>query len=165
MNQHDPLELDSLPSDPRENILRLLGMTTSSLKELDSMITDTSSASLRSLKLNTTNVLSDAMNSLNANAPVQHFTPPVPVPTITSHLNGSVAHNQYALQPQSPVPTPQPQYDPNQLEFDFYKKIKPEDIEQQLRDLNIGLKKVNEKIDEVLSRLDTKKKATKLNGN
>ena len=165
MDQHDPLGLNSLPSDPRENILRLLGMTTSSLKELDSMITDTSSASLRSLKLNTTNVLSDAMNSLNANAPVQHFAPPAPVPTITNHLNGSVVHNQYALQPQSPAPTPQPQYDPNQLEFDFYKKIKPEDIEQQLRDLNIGLKKVNEKIDEVLSRLDTKKKATKLNGN
>jgi len=165
MDQHDPLGLDSLPSDPRENILRLLGMTTSSLKELDSMITDTSSSSLRGLKLNTTNVLSDAMNNLNAQVPVQQLAPSAPAPTITNHLNGSVVHNQHAPHPHSPEPVLQPQYDPNQLEFDFYKKIKPEDIEQQLRDLNIGLKKVNEKIDEVLSKLEPKKKAIKLNGN
>lgn len=163
MDQQDPLGLDSLPSDPRENILRLLGMTVSSLKEIDSNISGNPNPYIKGFKLDTKEILNEAITNLTPHHVTQQTQPVVNLP---------VASGPIQVNPQ--VPTVQqasiqslntPQYDPNQLEFDFYKKIKPEDIENQLKSLNIGIKKINEKLDEIISKLENKKKATKINGN
>jgi hypothetical protein len=157
MDAQDPLELDSLPSDPNEMVLRLLGMTTSSLKDIDSRITDSSSSSIRGLKIDPGKVLKDALsNTLQISQQQAAHQPiniqPSPQPVITQYV-------------QTAPPPQEVTYDPNQLEFDFYKKIKPEDIDNQLKNINIALKKLEYKIDEVYALLSNKKKDSTLNAN
>lgn len=156
MDAQDPLELDSLPSDPREMVLRLVGMTASSLKDIDSRVTDTNNPYVKGLKIDPAKVVREAINSVTPIQPqiqpqvglVQaHYQPTIPV--IQQHQPASVPPQQA---------NPQVEYDPNQLEFDFFRKIKPEDLELQLKNINISIKRLEGKLDDIYNLLVDKKK-------
>jgi hypothetical protein len=146
----DPLDITNLPSDPKENILRLIGMTTSSLKEIDANITDRANNSIKGLKIDPTKILGEAFNNLQTvnltpqesssivNIPVQQ--PPIQQQVFAAETINNVNNNE------------------NQLEFDFFRKIKPEDIEYQLKNINNSLTKLDLKIEEILKLLYSKKK-------
>ena len=147
----DPLEVDSLPSDPRVMALRLLGMTAAEMKDIDRNITGGSN-NISGLRLNVDKLVNE-FNHVLAPVPVQAAAPAV---NIQPHPQLEVQ----SVQPQQVLPTPQaPQSynDPNQLEFDFYKKIAPEDIHLELKNINRNIKNLEDKLNLILKTLDTKK--------
>lgn len=157
METTDPLQLDSLPSDPKEIVLRMLGMTTSSLKEIDSNISGTPNAYIKGLKLDSKKILTETLVNVN--------------PELVQQQPGFVQSTQHPplvqQHPQQALPVPvsnisQTVYDPNQLEFDFFKKIKPEDLEYRLKCIESNLKQINDKL-EILCARKVKKKLTNPN--
>lgn len=157
MEPTDPLELDSLPSDPKEIVLRMLGMTTSTLKDIDSNITGNPNAFIKGLKLDAKKVITETLVN------VAPSTGPTPV------MQPQTGYLQVGSQHPQSIPLPQQQiqqstYDPNQLEFDFYKKIKPEDLDHRLKNIENNLKLINEKL-EILCARKVKKKLTTQNAN
>jgi len=153
MDTQDPLELDSLPSDPREMVLRLVGMTASSLKDIDSRVTDTNNPFVKGLKIDPAKVVREAINSVTPIQPqvglVNAQSPQIPV------LQPA---QQTGVSAQPTSQQPQVVYDPNQLEFDFFRKIKPEDLELQLKNINISIKRLESKLEDIYSLLVDKKK-------
>lgn len=153
MDAQDPLELDSLPSDPREMVLRLVGMTASSLKDIDSRVTDTNNPYVKGLKIDPAKVVREAISSV---------TPIQPQVGLVNTQSPQIPVLQPAQQTSAPIqpPSQQPQvvYDPNQLEFDFFRKIKPEDLELQLKNINISIKRLESKLEDIHSLLVDKKK-------
>jgi hypothetical protein len=145
----DPLEVESLPSDPRVMALRLLGMTAAEMKDIDRNITGGSN-NISGLRLNVDKLVNEFNNVL---APVPTAAPVFdtqPLPQL----------NVQSIQPQQVVVTPtvpQSPNDPNQLEFDFYKKIAPEDIHLELKNINRNIKNLEDKLNLILKNLDTKK--------
>jgi hypothetical protein len=153
--EHDPLELDTLPSDPRILALNLLGMTASELKGIDEKVIS-GRQSIGGIKAD----LKKIINDVNHNLATQRPVPPSPVP---------VLQTQPSMIP-DPVVSPGPvavsivEDDANQLQFDFYKKIKPEDLEYQLRCVTSTLERVERKVDEIFNIL-LKKKSIKIKPN
>jgi hypothetical protein len=152
MNQSiDPLEVDTLPTDPRIMALRLLGMTTAEMKDIDKNIVG-SGSNISGLRLDV-NKMVDEFNT--ALAPVAPVAVQQPV------LQGIAQPQLLAVTNTPPVLPEQAQatvnYDPNQLEFDFYKKITPEDLQYELKNINKNIKNLQEKIDLIYKELSTKK--------
>ena len=147
----DPLEVQTLPTDPRIMALRLLGMTAAELKEVDS------------------NIIGGSKNitglQLDVNKMVQEFnTALVPTPAVQElpQIQEAPQNLQSSLSPTpQPAPaaisTPQPEYNKDQLEFDFYKKITPDDLYNQLNNINNNIKNLDKKLNSILETLDTKK--------
>ncbi len=156
MNSQDPLELDSLPSDPRIAALGLLGLATSELKEIDSRIVSGNRNYIGGMKSNVENIYREittiSSNGQPAPAPPQQQQQPVQTFQTAQLLGGGDIQTQSIPQyiPQ-PVQQVQPQQEVNkdQLEFDFYKKIKPEDLEYQLKSINSSIKRLEDKINAI----------------
>jgi hypothetical protein len=148
----DPLQIEDLPSDPREMALRLLGMTSSELKDIDSKV------------ISGHNYVGGTRADYNriAREVITQITPTLPLQPKVEEQIHTVEDTFTQLQPQ-PVQTitqvePVAQdVDKDQLEFDFYKKIKPEDIEFQLRVINSKLDNLENLLQEFLSRKNKKK--------
>ena len=142
----DPLQIDDLPRDPREMALRLLGMTKSELGEIDKKVISGHNY-VGGTRADYNKIAKEVLTQLvPANVqPVQNTPPPQPIPTqqipvepVATPLVTHVSSQQLngTSQPQLQTYTGE---DPNQLQFDFYKKIKPEDLEYQLRLINSRL--------------------------
>jgi hypothetical protein len=156
MEPHDPLELDTLPADPRIAALGLLGMATSELRELDGRIVGGRS-SIGGIKTDVNKIVKD-LQFLIPTQPQQ--TQPHQQIAYVQSTPTQIDHAAISM-PQIVQPGPEqlkPQHDPNQLEFDFYKKIKPEDLELQLKNLNTKVNTVISKIDKVIEILTEDKK-------
>jgi len=122
--------VDPTSREAQEAIANLLGTTLAQLKEIDKTVVG-SSKNISGVKTDLKNVF--------ANIPVNQ-PPPVQQPPVISYQPSPVATvvNAGINTNQSPVII---QEDPNQLVFDFSKKITPDTI--------------NDKLDRILSKLDT----------
>ncbi|NBW57107.1 hypothetical protein EBR43_04850 [bacterium] len=127
------------PDDPRakEAIIGLIGSTFAQLKEIDNHVVG-SSSNIKALKTDVKSMITDI---IKPNAP-QHVPPPVapPPPVHVAPTFVAPTHTVVAaginVQPTMPVQ----QEDPDQLVFDFNKKITPDTI--------------NDKLDRILDKLD-----------
>ena len=143
MSQEMPI--DGLPPDARTALLGLIGSTFAELKKVDEHLI-TKNQFTAGIKTDLTKLIQEA-NTLGA-PPRQQAPQLAPQPV---------------LQP-SPQLIPQPVVvnsvssprietytgdDPNQLQFDFYKKITPEDLLAKLTDINISLNTMVEKLNKV----------------
>jgi hypothetical protein len=158
----DPLEVSTLPSDPREMALRLLGMTVSELKEIDSRVIS-GQQYVGGLKSDLNKIVSEVTTHLapkqlnNAN----NKQPQIPAAEIQAEQ--SVLINQEIPQPiEKPVNVEQ-NNDDDQLQFNFYRKVKPEDLEYQLKKLTSSVEDLTVKLDLVYNHL-LKKSTRKING-
>lgn len=145
----DPLEIQSLPTDPRVMALRLLGMTAAELKEVDSNIVG-GGKNITGLKLDVNKMVQEFNTTLVPTPTVQQL-PPQEHP---QHLQSSLPSVQ---QPVPIAAIPQVDYNKDQLEFDFYKKITPDDLYNQLNNINNNIKNLDKKLNSILEILDTKK--------
>jgi hypothetical protein len=143
MQSNDPF--GDLPLDARSALLGLIGSTFAELKKVD--------ANIISRNENVTAMKSD-LNKLVQEANMLAVPHPQPQPQ----------QHQPQLHPQ-PVPVLQPipiiasdsapalqapqSVDPNQMEFDFYKKITPEDLNNKLADINLQLSNIVDKLDKL----------------
>jgi hypothetical protein len=158
METHDPLELDTLPADPRIAALSLLGMAASELRELDGRIVGGRS-SIGGIKTDVNKIVKDLQTLVPTQQPQpQHHQQIAYTQPVTSQVDHAAISMPQTVQP---APIQQPQHDPNQLEFDFYKKIKPEDIEFQLKTLNTKINIIISKLDQVVDLLIEDKKKLK----
>lgn len=161
----DPLEVDSLPSDPREMALRLLGMTVSELKEIDQRVISGHNH-VGGVKVDVNKIYNEVVNmpvgqKVQVNQQIQPSTPQLATET-------PVQTNAFI-----PPPTPQVVVIPpqqvnqemtGQLELDFYRKVKPEDLEYQLKKIHSSISDINIKLEKIMDILSTKKNYRKLNG-
>ena len=164
----DPLEVESLPSDPREMALRLLGMTFSELKEIDQRVISGHN-NVGGVKVDVNKIYNEVVN-MPVNQKVQtNQQIPAPAPQLTQEVavQASIPTVMVAAPGPAVVAIPQqPVQDvSNQLELDFYRKIKPEDIEYQLKKINSSISDINFKLEKIVEMLNTKKNYRKLNGN
>jgi hypothetical protein len=145
--------------------LRLLGMTTSELKDIDSKVIS-GRQYIGGIKSDINKIINDFNTSLV----------PANIAKANTQPAGSVIQpNQPAHIPVAPISTPvhapiviqaQPiasDHNPDQLELDFFRKIKPEDIEYQLKLVDNSLKDLSCKLDLVLELV--KKNLIDKNGN
>lgn len=153
---NDVLDVDGLPKDPREMALRLLGMTAAELKGIDEKVVSGRS-SVGGTRADFTKIVNDFNNNLRPNMsmpvlgpqPIPQQIPPVQQPVQPQVLQPSTN----GLHAVTPNIVTEPQEDKSQLEFDFYKKIKPEDLEYQLRLLNKEVAEISRKVDIVFDYL------------
>lgn len=159
----DPLEVESLPSDPREMALRLLGMTVSELKEIDQRVVSGHNH-VGGVKVDVNKIYNDVVHMpVGKPQPPQQQLPTQPSSEIPVQSNVAIP-----TQVSVPVAAPaqhQTAEDTDQLELDFYRKIKPEDLEYQLKKIHTSISDINYKLDKITEVLNTKKNYRKLNGN
>lgn len=147
MSQEMPI--DGLPPDARTALLGLIGSTFAELKKVDEHLI-TKNQFTAGIKTDLNRLVQEA-NTLGAPPPRQAAPQLAPQPIV-----------------QEPVLVPQPVVvnhvssprvetytgeDPNQLQFDFYKKITPEDLFSKLTDINVSLTNIVEKLNKVLKIL------------
>lgn len=156
----DPLEPQGLPMDPREAAMLLLGMTASELKSIDEKVVSGRN-SVGGIRSDINKIVSDirgivpqrpAQNNIQAPAPA----PPVPVVNTVIPVTPP-----QGVQVNLQVNTENDNSD--QLEFDFYKKIKPEDLEYQLRLLKASIDNIEIKVNIILDYIK-KKDRKQVNG-
>jgi hypothetical protein len=142
MNQNvDILDPGSLPVDPREAAMLLLGMTTGELRSIDDKVVSGRN-SVGGIRSDINKIVTDIRNIKTTNTQ----TPPPPQqlepqPAVSQPTAIPEASQQVIVQQQEHNLD-----DPNQLQFDFYKKIKPEDIEYQLRLIKSSLDNIESKL-------------------
>lgn len=134
----------NLPPDAQTALINLIGSTFAELKKVDNHIIGDKKPGIAAMKTDINKLVAEAQQ-LGRQVP-----PPPPQPVYQQAP-------QYIPQPQ-PQLVPQPvvqqlQEDPNQLQFDFYKKITPEDIHNKLSEINFSLKEIVDKLDKVLTIL------------
>jgi len=155
MSQHniDPLEIHDLPSDPREMALRLLGMTRSELTEIDSKVVSGHN-SVGGTRADYNKIAKEVITQIQPTAipQSQPVPPPAILPQPVTVLPSDIITTPLIEQPLQDVKD-----DRDQLEFDFYKKLKPEDIEYQLRVINSKLDNLENLLQEFLSKKNKKK--------
>lgn len=162
----DPLEVESLPSDPREMALRLLGMTFSELKEIDQRVVSGHN-NVGGVRVDVNKIYNEVVN-MPVNQKVQaNQQSPTPGPQLAQEVIVQSSIPTVAITTPTATVTPQQsvQDDSNQLELDFYRKIKPEDIEYQLKKIDTSISDINFKLEKIMEMLNTKKNYRKLNGN
>lgn len=134
---------NDLPPDPRSALLGLIGSTFAELKNIDSHLI-TKNSNIAGIKTDLNRLVAEA-NSLNNQVPVQApvqqpvaHTPNVPaLEPIPVTQSASQPHIE--SQPRLETYTGE---DPNQLMFDFYRKITPDDINSRLADIDLKLSKI-----------------------
>lgn len=132
--------VDLAPDDPRakEAIIGLIGSTFAQLKEIDKNVVG-SSNNIKALKTDVKDLLTQVIQQNRPSQP-----PPVQAPPPVQLAPAFVAptHTVVAAGINTPVNQPQPAIveDPDQLVFDFNKKITPDTI--------------NDKLDRILDKLD-----------
>jgi hypothetical protein len=147
----DPNNMDmDLPPDARTALLNLIGTTYAELKKVDKHIVSGSN----NIAATRTDFNRLAEEAITAVAQAQHH--PVQQPQPQPQL---VPQPQLIPQPQV-IPQPviqqaiSPENDPNQLEFDFYKKITPDDLFKKLSDIDSSLATILEKLNKVIKILN-----------
>lgn len=156
----DPLEPQGLPMDPREAAMLLLGMTASELKSIDEKVVSGRN-SVGGIRSDINKIVSDIRGIVPqrpAQNNIQVPTPAPPAPVVTTAIPTPPPQE---VQVNSQVDTVNDNSD--QLEFDFYKKIKPEDLEYQLRLLKSSIDNIENKVNIILD-LIKKKDVKKING-
>lgn len=134
MSNEALVPLDPNSQEAKNAILALLGSTLAELKQIDKNVVG-SSKDIRANRTNLENVFNiTEQPSLNPQ------TQPVPsVLPVQQPILATIT--PVVQQPQQPVPVQSaPEEDPNQLVFDFTKKITPDTI--------------NDKLDRILDKLD-----------
>jgi len=162
----DPLEVDSLPSDPREMALRLLGMTVSELKGIDEKVVS-GQKYVGGIKSDISKIVQDVTTNLSPKQTIishQNVIPAIPVQQPTIEINSVADTAQKDTSSADLFTTQLQEDDKNQLEFDFYRKIKPEDLEYQLKKVNSVLEDLVFKVDAIYNIL-LKKSTKNVNGN
>lgn len=151
----DPLDVNSLPSDPREMALRLLGMTVSELKQIDEKVISGHNF-VGGVKVNVNKIVNDVIdmpvvkeNKQQVDIPTQPIIQ-TQSPVVQQSIQ-AMDTSQASTAPSNLVPI-----DDNQLEFDFYRKIKPEDLEYQLKLISTNLQEINSKIDKLFDTITKK---------
>ena len=135
--------LNDLPPDPRSALLGLIGSTFAELKNIDSHLV-TKNTNIAGIKSDLNKLVAEANNlvpqptpqpqQIVANAPIL-----APIPVSESNL--------LPLQPRilnQPTIEALTGEDSNQLMFDFYRKITPEDLNSRLADIDIKLGQILE---------------------
>jgi hypothetical protein len=157
-NEVDVLQVDELPSDPKEMALRLLGMTVAELKGIDEKVVSGRNY-VGGLKTDVNKIIHDFNQNLRP--------PSLSIPTQPLAVQAQPMQHMPLAQP---FPTANPVLDTleiakddNQLEFDFYRKVKPEDIEYRLKMIESKIEVVESKLDSMLVLI--KKNYQSLNGN
>jgi hypothetical protein len=147
MQQRDDLLVD-LPPDARSALLGLIGSTFAELKQVDANIISRN-ANVTAMKSDLNRLVQEANSLGMVHAPINPHEPPQVIP-----------HQQAVPQivpqeiPIAQLPiTSQPAQlsDPNQLEFDFYRKITPDDINNKFAEINLKLSNIVEKLEELLT--------------
>ena len=141
----DPSNIDmDLPPDARTALLNLIGTTYAELKKVDSHIVS-GSQNIAGTKTDFNRLAQEAVAAVSQ--PVQVIPQPQIIP-------------QPHIIPQ-PIQVPQlqqqvisPEHDPNQLEFDFYKKITPDDLYKKLSNIDNSLATILEKLNKVVKILN-----------
>lgn len=131
-----------LPPDARTALLNLIGTTYAELKKVDSNIVS-GSHNIAGTKTDFNRLAEEAIASVSR--PTQQHIQPQAV------LQPQVIHNQPQIIPQ---PVISPEHDPNQLEFDFYKKITPDDLYKKLSSIDSSLATILEKLNKVVKILN-----------
>lgn len=126
MSEEALVPLDPNSPEAKNAILALLGTTLAELKQIDKNVIGSS----KDIIANRTNL----QNVFNVTSPIQNT--PVSQPT-TPPVSPPI---QITVNHPSPTPPPVVDEDPNQLVFDFTKKITPDTI--------------NDKLDRILDKLD-----------
>ena len=158
----DPLDPNSLPIDPREAAILLLGMTAGELKSIDEKVVSGRN-SVGGIRSDLNKIVSDIRNIKVDNIQPQPTVPQNVQVVEQPQVQQVTVQNSPNLPAIEPQATPQLiQDDSNQLEFDFYKKLKPEDIEYQLRLIKSSLDNLETKVNIIIDLF--KKKAPKING-
>jgi len=154
--ENDVLDVGSLPTDPREMALRLLGMTAAELKSIDEKVVSGRN-SVGGIRTDINKIVQDFNNikPTTNTIPTQQgiSAPPQPV---------QVVHQPITQPISAPAVVQVEEENKNQLEFDFYKAIKPEDLEYRLRLIEQSLQDITGKIDLVINII--KKNTQDLNG-
>lgn len=129
------------PDDPRakEAIIGLIGSTFAQLKQIDSHVVG-SSNNIKAMKTDVKDLITQVIKSNNPVPPVLTSQPVQVAPAFVAPTHTVVAAgvNVPVVQPQ-PI-APSIQENPDQLVFDFSKKITPDTI--------------NDKLDRILDKLD-----------
>lgn len=155
----DPLDPGSLPMDPREAAILLLGMTAGELKSIDEKVVSGRN-SVGGTRSDLNKIVSDIRNiKIDSNQVPSQPVLPGPSRVVPQVINNQ-AIEQTTIQPvKEPVAELE---NSDQLEFDFYKRLKPEDIEYQLRLIKSSLENLETKLNTIIDLF--KKKALKING-
>lgn len=162
MSQHqniDPLEIEDLPSDPREMALRLLGMTRSEMREIDSKVVSGHN-SVGGTRADYNKIAKEVLTQIAPNGSQPVNPQPQPPPQFVPSPIPQPAPVQQPIQHELPIQAiVNPGIDENrdQLEFDFYKKLKPEDIEYQLRVINSKLDNIETILKDFINKKNKKK--------
>lgn len=139
--QIDPLDPGSLPTDPREAAMMLLGMTTGELRSIDDKVVSGRN-SVGGIRTDLNKIVNEIRN-IDVGQALQQPNQPAPVPS--------------PVMPVPVLPMVQSQeINDDQLEFDFYKKLKPEDIEYQLRLIKSSIDNLETKVNIILEHIKKK---------
>lgn len=161
----DVLQVDDLPKDPKEMALRLLGMTVAELKGIDEKVVSGRNY-VGGLRTDVNKIVQDFNQNLKPqtaplpNQPTEIQTQPAvqqltQIPLVHTPISSLVPDKIEAVEPKAE--------DSGQLEFDFYRKVKPEDLEYRLKMIESKIEIVESKLDTLLGLI--KKNYQHLNGN
>lgn len=157
---NDPLEVDSLPGDPRIAAINLLGMASAELKDIDNYIESGSKNSIKGVRFDVNKILNDVQTVFKPQIEVSNVTPTVLTAQPGVHIPVQTVSTNSAVEPIAIAEKD----NQDQLEFDFYKKIKPEDIELQLKNINTKLGRLESTLKNILDEMASKKNVN-INGN
>lgn len=138
-----------IPPEAANAIIGLIGSTFAELKKIDDHNIGSTSYT-RGIKSDFKKLIQDAQVAVSQQPPVAQFVPPPPAPpAFVPRLEPIPVTSPAISQPTGVVL----EDNPDQLQFDFYKKITPEDINQKLTDINLNLNSIVEKLNKVLKIL------------
>jgi ABC-type hemin transport system substrate-binding protein len=149
MNPDDFLTQD-LPPDARSAVMGLIGSTFAELKKVDeSMVSPNNN--VRGIKTDIKKLINEANNIV---------APTTPQPQIAQQAPQIQQAPQLLPEPVV-IQAPAIIEDNDQLLFDFYKKITPEDIHEKLSNINFSLNSVIDKLNKVIKILTNGDKDSK----
>lgn len=133
-----------LPPDARTALLNLIGSTYAELKNVDKHIVS-GSHNISGTKADFNRLAQEAVAAMSQPVQAAHNQPQALTP-------------EFVPQPITLHPVPQQivshEHDPNQLEFDFYKKITPDDLYKKLSNIDGSLTTILEKLNKVVKLLN-----------
>jgi len=149
--------LQELPPDARSAVMGLIGTAFAELKKVDeNMVSPTKG--IQGVKTDIKKLIQEA--STIGSVPPPAPTAPQPPTFIPQNPIPNVQPPPAVLPEPTVVYHTGPSEDPDQLQFDFFRKITPEDINKNLSDINYSLNRVLDKLNKVLKILTDGNKDT-----
>ena len=152
--------LQSLPPDAQTALMNLIGSTFSELKKVENNIVGDKKPTIAAMKTDLNRLVEEAKQLGAPQHQPQAAYQQVVHQAVPQLIPQPAVLTQPMLVPQPVVVQQLPEEDPNQLQFDFYKKITPEDIHGKLSDINFSLKEIVDKLNKVLTILPNGTKRT-----